>query len=536
MFAKGSVNSNQSVNKTQQLAFADFFPDYLKHNMNTDLVIPCLLMLILLLLWHRLTTHSDIKRRVHPPGPWGLPFLGNLLSLGSYPHLSLTKMAKKYGPVFKIRLGQKSVVVLTGLQTTKQALVKQAIDFAGRPDFESFKAIAEGKTMAFNTYSLQWKTQRKIQHVALRTFLSGAHLENLEKRIAEEAEQLVKCLTTNGLGSGGHMIDPNEYVRFAVANIICLILFGKKYGSTDVTLQRLVTLSARFTEVTGAGNPADIMPWTKIVPSVKQRQADFEKMVGEFDDWIEERKREHEESYQPGVIRDLTDHLVKVLEEMDQEEMARLQIDHSRIMKTLNETLGAGFETVATSLLWSIMYMMAYPDVQSRVQKELDRVVGPDRTPCLADKRNLHFTQACIHEILRITSVAPMAIPHSTTCDTNLNGFFIPKDTLIFVNLWGTNHDETIFENPDDFNPDRFMTADGSTFDRSKSDKYVTFSLGRRRCLGEPLAHMEVFLFFTTLMHRCTFQKENDDQILDFKGNYGLTIQPDRYRVLVNPR
>ncbi|XP_070564545.1 cytochrome P450 1A1-like [Ptychodera flava] len=248
---------------------------------STDLLTLGLLMLILLLLWHRLTTHSDIKRRVHPPGPWGLPFLGNLLSLGSDPHLSLTKMAKKYGPVFKIRLGQKPVIVLTGLQTIKQALVRQAIDFAGRPDFESFKLISDGDTVAFSSYSLQWKSQRKIQHAALRNFLSHTHVKNLEDQMKEEVEQLVKSLTADGHTPRGHVINPNDSVHFAVANIICLILFGKRYGSTNKTLRRLVTLFDRFAKVVGADNTSDIIPWTKILPSVKRLRTDFK-------DWMEE--------------------------------------------------------------------------------------------------------------------------------------------------------------------------------------------------------------------------------------------------------
>ncbi|XP_070563124.1 cytochrome P450 1A1-like [Ptychodera flava] len=512
-----------------QIAFADCVGDTLKRSMGMNLITPCLLVISLLLLWYLRSTQSYIKRTVDPPGPWGLPFLGNLLSLGSCPHRSLTKMAENYGPVFKVHLGQKPVIVLTGLKTIKQALVKQAIDFAGRPDFESFKAIFDGKSIAFDSYTYQWKTHNKIQSAALSTFLRGAHLENLEKQIMKEASQLVKGLTPKSHSSGGSIVNPNPSVRFAVTNVISLLLFGKRYLSGDEALQRIATITDKFTKVVGSPNPADIMPWTKIFPSVKKSQAEFREFLKAFGDWIDERKIEHEKSYQPGVIRNMTDHLVNVLEEMDQAEKARLQIDHSRMMNTLDDLFGAGFETTATSLLWCIMYMMEYPVVQGRVQKELDRVVGPDRPPCLADKPNLPYTQACIHEILRITSLVPLAIPHTTTCDTLLNGFFIPEGTLILLNQWGTNHDGTTFENPDEFNPDRFMTEDGSALDRSKSDKYLIFSLGRRRCLGEPLANVELFLFFSTLMHRCTFRKVNADQILNFRGNNGLVIQPDPY-------
>ncbi|XP_070536151.1 cytochrome P450 1A1-like [Ptychodera flava] len=536
VFATGYLNNNHSPCNMELVPIFNCVLDSLKQNVGTETFTLGLLVMTVLLLWHYFTADSNRKRRLCPPGPWGLPVLGNLLSLGSHPHLSLTKMAKKYGPIFKIHLGQKPVVVLTGHKIFKQALIRQANDFAGRPDFESFRAIADGKSMAFNTYSLQWKMQRKIQHVALRTFLSGDHLTILEQQISLEAEQLVKCLSGSRHDSDSHIVNPNKYIRYAVANIICLILFGKRYGSTDETLKRIVTLTERFTKFAGAGNPADIMPWTKLIPSVKQRQKEYVELVSDIEAWIEARRIEHERTYHHGLVRDLTDHLVKVLEEMDKDEMARLQIDRPRIMKTLSEVFGAGFQTVSQNFRWFIMYMMEYPAVQSRVQRELDRVIGPDRAPRLADRPNLPYTQACIYEILRITSASPLAVPHSTTCDTSLNGYFIPKDTLVFVNLWGTNHNEAMFENPDEFNPDRFMSANGSAFNRSKSDEVVTFSRGRRRCLGETLSYIELFLFFSTLLHRCTVQKVDEDQVLNFKGNYGLSIEPDEHGISVNLR
>ncbi|XP_070564547.1 cytochrome P450 1A1-like [Ptychodera flava] len=470
------------------------------------------------------------------PGPWGLPIFGCALWMGARPHLTLTKMAKKYGPIFQVPLGTKPFVILTGLKPIKQALLRQAVEFAGRPPFDSLTSVFDGKSMSFGTFSKEWRKIRKIQHSGVKMFLTGTRLNDLEGVILEQANNLVKSMTANIKDSKGCVFNPNDGVRFAIANVICFMLFNKTYASDDKHLQRLVILSEFFVKATQAANPADVMPWTRIIPSIDKRQTDSTKLLNDISEWIADMMTKLKTGERKEPVVDITDYAMKIREEMTPEEMASLKMDHSTIMTILDDIFGASFESVATSILWSILYMMEYPDVQSRVQKELDQVVGPDRTPCLADKPNLPYTHACVHEMMRMMSVAPMAIPHQTMCDTELYGHFIPKDTTVLINIYGTNHDETVFKNPHEFNPERFLTEDGTALDKAKTEDHISFSLGRRRCMGEPLAHMEVYLLFVTMMYHCTFRKVSEDQVLDFRGNFGLTVQPDHFDVLVNRR
>ncbi|XP_070562991.1 cytochrome P450 1A1-like [Ptychodera flava] len=505
--------------------------DIVKNTISTSFLTLCVLLLALTFI------RKSAKRKMDLPGPWGLPIFGSALWMGERPHLTLTKMAKKYGPIYQIRLGTKPFVVLTGLRLIKQALGKQAVEFAGRPAFDSFRSVFNGNSVSFSTYSERWKKMKKIQHSGVKMNLSGTRLNDLEGVILDQAKNIVKQVTAEIKDSHGYIFNPNDGIRFALGNVTYFILFNRTFAYEDKDLKRLVLLSDLFSKATQAANPADVMPWTKIVPSINKRQTDFLKLWNDIGDWIADMiaKLKSGDGRQGSVI-DFTDYVMKIRDEITQEELTSLKMDRSTIMTTIDEFFAASFETVASCILWCVLYMMEYPDVQSRVQKELDQVVGPDRTPCLDDKPNLPYTQACIHEMMRCMSVVPLAIPHATTCDTELNGHFIPKDTAVLINIYGTNHDETVFQNPHDFDPDRFLTEDGAALDKAKIEDHISFSLGRRRCIGEPLAHMKVYLLFVTMMYHCTFRKVSDDQVLDFRGNFGLAVQPDHFDVLVNRR
>ncbi|XP_077986476.1 cytochrome P450 1A1-like [Glandiceps talaboti] len=468
------------------------------------------------------------------PGPWGLPIIGHVLSLGDNPHLSLTKMAKRYGPIVQIRIGRRPVIVLTGLSTLKQAFIRQGTEFAGRPDFKSFQRVSRGLSIAFNSYSQSWKIHKKIATTALKTCMSGKLLEGLEKQIQNEAMLLVNVLTTpNSLQ--GHGIDPRHPVRLAVTNIISVILFGKKYAHEDKELQHILDLAERLLEAFGTGNPTDIMPWTAIFPSVRRmRDTSFE-VLDDLYDWLEVKKREHSESFDPDNIRDVTDKAIHVSRQMNPEDLSKHDLTYSRVMTVVNDIFGAGFDSSAATMMWFILYMVKHQEIQQRIRDELDQVVGSDRLPCLADKPNLPFTVACVHETLRISTIAPLAVPHTTSCDTTLNGYFIPKDTLVFPNLWGTNYDEDVFPNPTEFNPERFMTDDGTSLDKAQVEDYVPFSVGRRRCLGEEVAHLQLFLFIATILHQCTLDKP-DGQTLSFECIYSLNLTPKPFEIIAHKR
>ncbi|XP_054861747.1 cytochrome P450 2J2-like [Amphiprion ocellaris] len=166
------------------------------------------------------------------------------------------------------------------------------------------------------------------------------------------------------------------------------------------------------------------------------------------------------------------------------------------------DLIEAGTETAATTLRWALVHMMNYPEIQEKVQAEMDRVIGQSRQPTLADRHNLPYTDAVIHESQRLGNVVPMGFPKMASKDSTLGGYFIPKVTAISTSLASVLFDKNEWAIPDVFNPEHFLDSKGQFLRR---DAFLPFSAGKRVCVREHLARMELFLFFTSLLQHFTF-------------------------------
>ena len=138
-------------------------------------------------------------------------------------------------------------------------------------------------------------------------------------------------------------------------------------------------------------------------------------------------------------------------------------------------------------------------------------------------------------QVQRLSCAVPFTLPHSTTCDTTCQGFFIPKDTVVMISLYSIFMDEDLWGDPEVFRPERFIKEDG-TINRGLTDNVTSFSLGRRRCVGEALAKMELFLFFTTLMQKVQICKPPGVKKMNFKSAYNLSHDLLPFEICVKQR
>lgn len=463
------------------------------------------------------------------PGPKPLPIIGNVLEVGSKPYLSLTAMSKQYGHVFQIQIGMRPVVVLSGSDVVRQALIKQGDDFAGRPDLYSFRFISNGKSLAFSTDQAGvWRARRKLAYSALRSFstLRGTTPEYscvLEEHVCKEGEYLIRQL--NSVMNSEGSFDPFRYIVVSVANVICGMCFGRRYDHNDQELLSLVNLSDEFVQVVGSGNPADFIPLLRFLPNTTMKK--FVSLNDRFIKFVEKIVSEHYATFNKDNIRDITDSLIDHCEDRKLDENSNIQLSDEKIVGIVNDLFGAGFDTVSTALSWSVMYLVTYPELQERLFEEIKSNVGLDRTPLLSDKSNLPLLEAFFLEILRHSSFLPFTIPHCTSKDTSLNGYFIPKDTCVFINQWQINHDPELWKDPTSFKPERFLSADGTEVNKLEGEKVLAFGLGKRRCIGEVIARNEVYLFLAILIQRLQFHAK-PGELLDLTPEYGLTMKHKR--------
>ncbi|NWV82410.1 CP1A5 protein, partial [Dasyornis broadbenti] len=491
------------------------------------LVAAVLCLALALLQWlQRQPVPKGLRR---PPGPRGFPVVGNVLELRKDTHLALTRLSRRYGDVMEVRIGTRPVLVLSGLETIRQALVKQGEDFMGRPDLYSFRFVADGQSMAFSPDSGEvWKARKKLAQSALKSFSVAPSPTSsstclLEEHVSKEAEYLVSKFLQ--LMEEEKRFEPYRYLVVSVANVICAMCFGKRYEHEDQELLRLVNSAQQFDDVTGAGNPADFIPLLRYLPSRSMEL--FIEFNRYFLSFLQKIVKEHYETYDENNIRDITDSLIEQCLDKKLETSTAAQVPKEKIVNLVNDLFGAGFDTVTIAVSWSLMYLVTYPDIQKKIQEELDQVIGRERRPRLSDRGTLPYMEAFILEMFRHSSFVPFTIPHSTTKDTVLNGYYIPKDRCVFINQWQVNHDETLWEDPETFNPQRFLSADGTKVNKDAGEKVLVFGLGKRRCIGETIARWQVFLFLATLLQQLEFSV-CDGQQADMTPTYGLTLRHKR--------
>ncbi|XP_036922398.1 cytochrome P450 1B1 [Sturnira hondurensis] len=482
------------------------------------------------------------QRRQHPgsspPGPFAWPLIGNAAAMGPAPHLSFARLAKRYGDVFQIHLGSCPVVVLNGERAIRQALIQQGAAFADRPSFASFRVVSGGRSLAFGQYSERWKAQRRAAHNTMRAFLShGLRSRSvLEGHVLGEARQLVELLVRGS--AGGAFMDPRPLTLVAVANVMCAVCFGCRYSHEDAEFLELLSHNEQFGRTVGAGSLVDVLPWLQRFPNpIRTAFREFEQLNRNFSNFIMDKFLRHQENFRPGADpRDVMDACILSVEKESAEKSgdssARLDMDY--VPSTVTDIFGASQDTLSTALQWLLILFIRYPDVQARVQAELDQVVGRDRLPCLEDQPRLPYVMAFLYEAMRFSSFVPVTIPHATTVNTSLLGYHIPKDTVVFVNQWSVNHDPAKWPNPEDFNPARFLDEDG-VINKDLTSSVMIFSVGRRRCIGEELSKVQLFLFTSILAHQCTF-KANPDEPAEMDFTYGLSIKPKPFKINVTLR
>ncbi|XP_067415715.1 cytochrome P450 2D14-like isoform X2 [Emydura macquarii macquarii] len=450
----------------------------------------------------------------YPPGPASLPFIGTMLQIDFHnPHLSFNQLSKKFGNIFSLQNCWNNLVVLNGFKAVKEALIQKSEDFADRPPFPIYEHLGYGENaegLVVAKYGHAWKEQRRFALSTLRNF--GMGKKSLEQRITEETGFLCSAICSE-----------------EVSNVICSLVYGERFDYVDKKFQRLLRLLEQAMNEEAGFLPQFliVVPWFLRIPGVPQTVFRCQKAVWDF---IDELVKEHEATWNPTQKRDFID---AFLQEMKTKEHAESSFNDSNLRMVIFDLFSAGTETTSTTLRWALAYMLLHPDIQRKVHEEIDKVIGRDRSPQMEDQANMPYTNAVIHEIQRYADIVPVGMPHVTYRDTELQGFFIPKGTTVIANLSSVLKDETVWEKPHQFYPEHFLDANGQFV---KREAFLPFSAGRRVCLGEQLARMELFLFFTSLLHRFTFQHPEGQARPREDGHFALTLSPHPYQIQAVPR
>ncbi|XP_053565549.1 cytochrome P450 2K6 [Bombina bombina] len=480
-------------------------------------IILCLCLRSLLYGWNR-NAYKNF-----PPGPKPLPLIGNLHIMDKKePYKTLMELSKQYGPVFSIQMGTQPLVVLCGYDAIKEALVDHAEEFSWRGKLPIFDDVSKGHGVVFANGE-NWKVMRRFTLSTLRDF--GMGKKSLEDQINEECNSLIEKFESYK----GQPFENTMIMNAAVANIIVSILLDHRYDYEDPVLLRL--MKTVHENIKHLGHPMVMLynTYPSLIRWLPGIHTTIRKNVNEFHHFIRETFAKHKEKLNVNDQRNLIDvYLVK----QQQESIPGQYFNNENLVHLVGDLFGAGMETTSTTLRWGFLIMMKYPEIQKNVQNEIEKVIGSAH-PHMEHRKKMPYTDAVINEIQRFGNIVPAVSPREVTQDVTLKGYFLPKGTSVLPVLASALQDKKYFEKPDEFYPQHFLDSEGNFV---KKEALIPFSAGRRNCAGENLAKTELFLFFTRLLQKFTFQLPPGVSVADLTPAVGLTRGPKPYLMCVLPR
>ncbi|XP_024202272.3 cytochrome P450 2C19 isoform X2 [Pan troglodytes] len=480
----------------------------------------CLSCLLLLSIWRQSSGRGKL-----PPGPTPLPVIGNILQIDIKDvSKSLTNLSKVYGPVFTLYFGLERMVVLHGYEVVKEALIDLGEEFSGRGHFPLAERANRGFGIVFSN-GKRWKEIRRFSLMTLRNF--GMGKRSIEDRVQEEA----RCLVEELRKTKASPCDPTFILGCAPCNVICSIIFQKRFDYKD---QQFLNLMEKLNENIRIVST----PWIQICNNFPTIIDYFPgthnkllKNLAFMERDILEKVKEHQESMDINNPRDFIDCFLIKMEKEKQNQQSEFTIEN--LVITAADLLGAGTETTSTTLRYALLLLLKHPEVTAKVQEEIERVIGRNRSPCMQDRGHMPYTDAVVHEVQRYIDLLPTSLPHAVTCDVKFRNYLIPKGTTILTSLTSVLHDKKEFPNPEMFDPRHFLDEGGNF---KKSNYFMPFSAGKRICVGEGLARMELFLFLTFILQNFNLKSLIDPKDLDTTPVVnGLASVPPFYQLCFIP-
>ncbi|XP_045160015.2 cytochrome P450 2C23-like [Mercenaria mercenaria] len=469
------------------------------------------------------------SKRYNPPLPpspnFKLPLIGHLHLLEHDMRKPFRKYRKQLGDVFTLYFGGRLTIVISGYETLREAFLKNGELFADRPSLyiTDIATRNRGFTLANGE---RWREHRRFALSTLKDF--GMGKSKLEGKIHEEVESFLSEIEAHK----GDPFDPKDIISTHIANIICFILFKGQFKHDD---QRFLGMIRLFDEnMESAAGLANLMPWLAEFPGdplkCKKMISNADKIFEYVDDIIDEHVREYDEN----EIDDLTSAYIK--------EMKRKETNGETTTMCFEELSGmigdlfiAGSHTTTAALRWAIVCLVQFPEMQEEMYEIISSRIGNERLPSTMDKTSLGYIEAFYLEVLRYCTITISSGVHATTRDLTFKGFTIPKYALIMPDVYSALHDQDTWHDPENFRPERFLDENGNI---RKREEMIAFFLGKRNCVGESLARMELLLFVGALVQRFRLESQNDEAVSleRVDGVFGLVHTPKPYRIVATLR
>ncbi|KLO06300.1 cytochrome P450 [Schizopora paradoxa] len=463
-----------------------------------------------------------------PPGPKRKPLIGNLLDLpkGEFDWIHWLRHKDLYGPISSVTVFGQHIVILNDVKLAVDLLDKNSSVFSDRPALVFCGEMCGwNRSLAMMHYGPQHKAIRKIVHQFMG---SGDAISRHHPLLEVESRRfLLRTLKNPG--------NVTDHIRTLTGAVILKLAHG--YTIEPEKPDPLVKLGDdtlfEFSLSAQAGTwLVDLLPFLQYLPDwfpgtgfkhiAKKFRSNSDEMAELPHAFVKKQMKSGQ--YYPSLTSSL-------LEESSADDDEY----ENNVKWSAVAVYGGGADTTVSANCSFYLAMALYPEVQRRAQEEIDRVVGTDRLPTYQDRKNLPYVDALIKETLRWHPVLPLGLPHASSEDSVVDGYTIPKGTIMLANIWQFTHDPARYHEPAKFNPERFLGKN------PEPDSYDNaFGFGRRICPGKELA--DAILFVSIAQSLAAF---NIGKAIDANGNEitpaedytnGIISRPNDFECSIKPR
>ncbi|WCJ37090.1 cytochrome P450 family 71 subfamily B polypeptide 34 [Euphorbia peplus] len=404
-----------------------------------------------------------------PPGPQGLPLIGNILQLaGQEPHRRLTELAKTYGPIMHIQLGQVRVAVISSAETAKQVLKIQESYFLGRPSLLAADVMLYNRTdISFAPYGDYWKQMKKI---AILELFSAKRVQSFKVIFDEEITSFVSFLDWNS----GSPVNLSRKLRSLGNSMIAVASIGKKFDQQEEFLG-VVDNAIR---AAGGFSVADAFPSAKLLQMFSKTSSTLHTAHRQVDDILEEIISEHRAEKAAAGAKSEADNLLDVLLEIQEQENLQLPVTTDNIKALILDIFAGASDTTVGTAEWALAEMMKNPSTMQKAQEEVRRVFDQNGSFMNDEQKYLKLV---VKETLRLHPPVAL-IPRECSENFQIGGYDIEPKTKVLVNAWAIGRDPDSWKDPDRFYPERFL--DNSIDYKGTHFQLIPFGAGKRICPG----------------------------------------------------
>ncbi|XP_039257651.2 cytochrome P450 2J6-like [Styela clava] len=390
----------------------------------------------------------------------------------------------------------------------------KAAFFSGKTSTHMFDVFSGGgHGVAFADYGKSWKLLRAFGMKTLRGF--GVGRKSMEERIMEEICHLTHAIEQQN----GKPFNCKIAISNALSNIICSITMGSRFSYDD---KRFVEIVERLNKISSDKLDGTIFGILVFFPLLRYLPVFWTSYNRIHNNLIQIRRvmleiiEDHKERFDENDIRDFIDEFLRETKLKTSDESV---FNEKQLLHNVLDLFSAGTETSSSTLRWCILGFAHFPDCQSRIAEEVQKVIGLNGIPTMDHRERMPYTRAFVQEVMRHRTMLPLALPHKTTSNTSVNGYDIPKETPIMPNIWSVHFDAEYFGDPEKFRPERFIKSG----EFIPCNHVIPFSVGPRICLGEQLARMELFLFVTSIVQKFKIIPDSNHRLPNFSdGLFGV--------------